>query len=68
MHPRAALAALLLLRDHIERIGPTAETCERVDALLRPLRDADGLLLDALGLAGAIEELEGKIEAIENNH
>jgi hypothetical protein len=62
MHPRAVLAALLLLRDHIERLGPTAETRDRVDALLRPLRDKDGLLLDTLGLVGAIEELERKVD------
>jgi hypothetical protein len=57
MHPRVALAEHLLLRDHLTGFGPTAETCERVDALLRPLRGADGLLLPALGLEERIEEL-----------
>ena len=63
MHPRVALAALLLLRDHQERFGPTVETCERVDELLRPLRGADGLLLPALGLEERIAELERKVNA-----
>jgi len=62
MHPRATLAALLLLRDHIAALGPTAGTCERVDALLRPLRDKDGLLLPALGLEKRIAELERMID------
>ena len=62
MHPRATLAALLLLRDHLTGFGPTVETCERVDALLRPLRGADGLLLPALGLEERIAELERKVD------
>jgi hypothetical protein len=61
MHPRATLAEHLLLRDHIERLGPTAETRDRVVELLRPLCDKDGLLLDALELERAIEELEERI-------
>ena len=61
MHPRIALAALLLLRDHLTGFGTTVETHERVDALLRPLRGADGLLLPALGLEERIAELEERI-------
>jgi hypothetical protein len=60
MHPRVALAALLLLRDHLTGFGPTAETRERVDELLRGLRqDADEPLSEALGLDERIAELEG---------
>ena len=62
MHPAATLAAMLLLRDHLTGFGTTVETHERVDALLRPLRGADGLLLPALGLKERIAELERKID------
>jgi len=60
MHPRVALAAYLVLLDHLTGFGTTAETSDRVDALLRPLRRgrADGLLLDALKLKERIAELE----------
>jgi len=55
---RITLSALLLLRDHLTGFGTTAETCERVDALLRPLRCANGLLLPVLQLNERIAELE----------
>jgi len=67
MHPRVALAALLLLRDHLSGFGTTAETSERVDALLRPLRSADGLLLPALRLRERIAELEAGGEMEEDD-
>jgi hypothetical protein len=64
MHSRATLAALLVLRDHLSGFGTTAETHERVDALLRPLRRkrADGLLLPALRLGERIAELERMVD------